>query len=68
MAREECRVSERGIWHLFAPFAVGAVCVCGRKVAVVEDDTLMIHDAPSAALLSAMETLQRRFRQAARRG
>jgi hypothetical protein len=61
MAREECRVTERGISHLFAPFAVGAACVCGRKVAVVEDGTLTIQDGPCAALLSTMETLQRRL-------
>ena len=67
MAREECRVTERGVWHLFAPLAVGAACVCGRKIAVVQHDTLTIRDA-CAAWSIAMETLQRRLRQAARQG
>lgn len=44
MAREECRVTERGVWHVFAPLEVGAACVCGRKIAVVQDETLTLQD------------------------
>jgi hypothetical protein len=68
MAREECRVTERGVWHLFAPLAVGAACVCGRKIAVVQEETLTIQDGSFMGLSTAMETLQRRLQQAARRG
>jgi hypothetical protein len=35
--RDECKVTTSGISHLFAPYAVGVRCKCGRKV-VVEDD------------------------------
>jgi hypothetical protein len=40
----ECRVTERGILHLFAPLHIGAVCVCGRKVAEVREGGLTIGD------------------------
>jgi hypothetical protein len=68
MEREECRVTERGVWHLFAPLAIGAACVCGRKIAVVQDATLTIQDGSLMGLSTAMETLQRRLRQATPRG
>jgi hypothetical protein len=68
MARDECRVTERGVAHLFAPLRIGGACACGRKVAVVQDESLTLEDVSSTALVTALETLQRRLQQAPGRG
>jgi len=60
MSHNECRVTAVGIDHLFAPLRGGALCACGRKVALVVNKRWAIQDSPPAGLVSALERLQRR--------
>ena len=55
----ECRVTEHGISHLFAPMHVGAVCACGRKAVMLTERGIVMGDIETPRAPASFGALDR---------